>query len=249
MITEAILPVDLALWPRSRAPAAASDDSARAALLRACAEAAMAGAVRLLLPALRGSRSEEVRAALEPLVATPEGAGLRIEAFETAAATRDAAVIAALEECNGRAALLIDPAMTLLDGTGPVLTAAGQMAALPPRRRRSTLGTVQLPWEQALALPVIGRAGGKPLLRFDRRPEADDRLTVFSGRAVLNTDLSLAARRPPAWPEDYHFPYETLLHAALQPERATLIHDLGLTLAEGRAAPLLLNCEMRAEAA
>ena len=129
----------------------------------------------------------------------------------------DGLVRLAAQSCTGKSALLIDPSLPLLRGRQVVTYTAFMLgraaAALPPDQ--PLLAHAELPWERALALPVMARRGNRLRLRFDRSLHGD-RLTVFAGRALLRLPLHTATDNAgTAWPSAYRFPHETLVRGLL----------------------------------
>lgn len=90
---------------------------------------------------------------------------------------------------------MLDP-VTLLTAGDRITTFAGFMLRraaqdhAPGEGARPLLATAELPWEEALSLPVLVEAPGssRPVLSLDR-PAARATLTVFAGRALVPLPL------------------------------------------------------------
>lgn len=218
-------------------------------------EARLAGAGRLVIPQRSGgddaALEEARRAACAPLAgadgALPPAEVLMVP--HAATAPWDLAVLGLLSHCRGPAVLLIDPAMPLFDPIGLRRDAASALLALRRRGGRAAIATVMLPWEEALHRPVVQRLSGRAAqLCLDRRAEdAEGRLPVFAGRAIVNTGMAMQWKASRAWPQSARFPFETLLEAMTGQEGGALVHVLPFT-PEGRRAPLILSAAQRRDA-
>lgn len=124
--------------------------------------------------------------------------------------------LAALQ-CKGPSALLIDPAMPLLRGRQVVTYASFMLCraatTLPPAQ--PLLAHAALPWDRAIALPVLVPRGKRLRFRFDRSLRGDT-VTVFAGRALLRLPLPpVETVTDSGWPQAYRFPFETLVRLLL----------------------------------
>lgn len=227
-ISEAILPLGrLPLQPDGR-PVELLPLNRRPLLDWALEEAVQARVSRILLvagaaygpaAALHDHARQVLKALpLRPNQPPPELMLLQPQPEETPAPEGwDALVRAAAARCDGANVLLIDPSMPLLRGR-QVVTYTGFMlgraaAALPPEQ--PLLAHAELPWERALALPVLVPRGKRLRFRFDRslRGEA---ATVFAGRALLRLPLPAPENTAlTGWTAAYRFPFETLVRLLL----------------------------------
>lgn len=128
----------------------------------------------------------------------------------------DSLIRQAVGKARGSQALLIDP-VTVLTAEGRITTFASFMlrrAALertPGQDGLPLVATADLPWEEALSLPVLADTSARPSLTFDR-PAIASALTVFAGRALIPLPMPEAS----SWADPTAlFPAEALVRALL----------------------------------
>ncbi len=225
-------------------------DGGAAHLARAIPEARQAGARHFVLAIPARMRAERAVAAAQAALVGPDETLRLVEGNPD---DWDRMVAEAVQSCERRAVLLLDPMLMLYTGPGDAGNGLWHLTQVPRHRWQTVLGVARASWEAALDMPVLDATGPKSATRICPERDASSRdgtLPVFAGRAILNRKSAMEWLAEDGHSKEDHFPFESLLEGVTTRGTRSLICHLEGRLAKEtrhppRPAPLMLDQPMK----